>query len=398
MLINPTLTADTVAQMSAGDKLELLRRHPLEAVMFFERRLDSFQRNVIMGKDKPLGNVKDYWMRIEFQMRGSPHVHSLWWIEGAPKLDTVEGRQQAPHFIDQCISTVLPDPAEDPELHRLVSTLQVHKHSPTCYKHHRVTCRFNYPRPPSASTRLRTNTDPGSAAQFYVTQRNECDQWVNAYNPTPLRAWQANMDIQMVGSEYGATMYVCMYVSKSEPERLKYAMHGTLQNVPPDASQRKRLSMIGATVLTHRQISLQEAVYRLGGFPLVRSSRTTVSVNSRYPQNRSKILKPRSEVSQLPDTSTQIFEPGVIEYYQDRPDGNEWDNMSLAIFATHYNVTKKETETSKLKTFKKWVHKRQKPACLRIPHLTPASGDEYYYSLLVLFKPFRNESENHPRW
>ena len=39
------------------------------------------------------------------------------------------------------------------------------------------------------------------------------------------------------------------------------------------------------------------------------------------------------------------------------------------------------------------VHKCQKPACLRIPHLTPDSGDEYYYSLLVLFQPFRSESD-----
>ena len=62
-----------------------------------------------MGKDKPLGTVKDYWMRIEFQMRGNPHVHSFWWIEGAPKVDTVEGRQQAPRFVDQHISTMLPD-------------------------------------------------------------------------------------------------------------------------------------------------------------------------------------------------------------------------------------------------------------------------------------------------
>jgi len=100
--------------------------------------------------------------------------------------------------------------------------------------------------------------------------------------------------------------------------------------------------------------------------------------------------EPRRDVSQLSDTSTQIFEPGVIEYYQDR---NKWDNMSLATFATHYNVTGKETGMSNLKTFEKWVYKCQKPACLRIPHLTPASGDEYYYSLLVLFKPFQNESE-----
>ena len=265
-----------------------------------------------------------------------------------PKLtDTVE---QAPQFIDQYISTVLPDQTTDPELHKIVSTLQVHKHSPTCYKNNRVTCRFNYPRPLNPATRLRTNTDPGSPAQFYVTQRSDCDQWVNAYNPTLLRAWQANMDIQMVGSEYGAAMYVCMYVSKSEPERLKYALHDTLQKIPPNASQRKRLSMIGATVLTHRQVSLQEAVYRLGGFPLVRSTRTTISVNSRYPQNRSKILKPQSQVAQLPNTSTHIFEPGTIEYYQDRPDGTEWDDMPLATFATKYTVTGTETSgQSKLK-------------------------------------------------
>ena len=93
-------------------------------------------------------------------------------------------------------------------------------------------------------------------------------------------------------TEYGAAMYVCMYVSKSEPERLKNALHETLQNIPADATQRKRLSMIGATVLTHRQISLQAVVYRLGGFPLVRH--TTISANSRYPQNRSKMLKPKN--------------------------------------------------------------------------------------------------------
>ena len=77
--------------------------------MFFERRLDSFINNIIKGSSKPLGNVNDYWLRIEFQMRGSPHVHSFWWIDGAPNLDSVEGWQQAPSFIDQYIHTTYPD-------------------------------------------------------------------------------------------------------------------------------------------------------------------------------------------------------------------------------------------------------------------------------------------------
>ena len=82
----------------------------------------------------------------------------------------------------------------------------------------------------------------------------------------------------------------------------------------------------------------------------------------------------------------------TIDYYQDRPDGEQWDAMSLATFATHYNVVGTENGSHpKLKTFDKWVKKRQKPACLRKPPLTQTSGDEYY-SLRVLFKPFRNES------
>ena len=50
VLINHTLTQEAVAQMSPGEKLDLLRRHPLEAVMFFEHRLDSFTKNVIKAR------------------------------------------------------------------------------------------------------------------------------------------------------------------------------------------------------------------------------------------------------------------------------------------------------------------------------------------------------------
>ena len=40
---------------------------------------------------KPIGEIKDYFWRVEFQQRGSPHIHSLWWVEDAPDIKTVEG-------------------------------------------------------------------------------------------------------------------------------------------------------------------------------------------------------------------------------------------------------------------------------------------------------------------
>ena len=41
-----------------------------------------------------------------------------------------------------------------------------------------------------------------------------------------------------------------------------------------------------------------------------------------------------------------------------------------------------------------FIRKRVKEACLRVPRLTPeSSGDEYYYSLLLLYLPWRQEEE-----
>ena len=40
----------------------------------------------------------------------------------------------------------------------------------------------------------------------------------------------------MVGSEYGAAMFVCIYVSKTEPEELMYILHEILEKITSDAS------------------------------------------------------------------------------------------------------------------------------------------------------------------
>jgi hypothetical protein len=52
---------------------------------------------------------------------------------------------------------------------------------------------------------------------------------VDAYNPTILLHWQANMDIQMVDGPIGIAYYVCSYICKSEPNTLKDALSETLK-------------------------------------------------------------------------------------------------------------------------------------------------------------------------
>ena len=40
-----------------------------------------------MSVCNPIGKIIDYYYRVEFQQRGSPHIHSLLWVQDAPVID-----------------------------------------------------------------------------------------------------------------------------------------------------------------------------------------------------------------------------------------------------------------------------------------------------------------------
>ncbi|CAF1438811.1 unnamed protein product, partial [Rotaria sordida] len=67
------------------EKTKLLRANPVLAARLFERRFMSFMNLFIKSGAWCVGNVKDWFARIEMQLRGSPHSHMPIWVEGAPK-------------------------------------------------------------------------------------------------------------------------------------------------------------------------------------------------------------------------------------------------------------------------------------------------------------------------
>ena len=67
---------------------KLLNENPLIVAWFFQQRAESFIGDVLFGKFP----VVNHWWRIEFQHRGSPHVHGFVWLQNAPiSLDSVVG-------------------------------------------------------------------------------------------------------------------------------------------------------------------------------------------------------------------------------------------------------------------------------------------------------------------
>jgi len=124
---------------------------------------------------------------------------------------------------------------------------------------------------------------------------------INPYNPQLLLAWQANMDIQMVGSVFGAAMYVSHYICKDESQALNKVIANNLARLPEEASVHSRLSKIGNTLLSHRQLSQQEAAYLMTGLYLKGSSRATVFVSTVPEERCTRLVNPASQLCELGD-------------------------------------------------------------------------------------------------
>lgn len=207
------------------------------------------------------------------------------------------------------------------------------------------------------------------------------------------------MDIQMVSGSSGLAYYVCSYIAKAEPDDLKEALSQVIHKIslqPQGYSMKKQLYLIGNCVLKSRRLSAQEAAARIGNLQFIWKSREVVFLNTRPPNQRFRILKPKSVRDQLPDDSTDIFSTNIIDYYTDRP--SEMENITLFKYASNYklsqdkilNISPRCLTRFKLQSLGKIMQQRRTPAVIRTPKFS-GDSDEFYYSMLMLHLPFRNE-------
>ena len=155
---------------------------------------------------------------------------------------------------------------------------------------------------------------------------NEC--FVNNYNPSVMLAWQANMDIQFVLNAYACVIYVASYINENRE------VHGKRVAAEARTDELKtQLRKVGSAFLTHRELSAQEAVYRLLSIPM---SRSVVFVNTNPKNERIAVLKSNESLSQLDDSDTNVFQKSLIDRYKHRP--RELQSMCLAEFAAKYVV------------------------------------------------------------
>ena len=261
-------STEDVDGLSSEEKRELLCSDPITTARHFSQQFQKF----IAFMKANWGNSRLLLASRIPVVRKPPCAFSM--------VGTVEGLRAVPGFIDKYITSEIPSEGEDDELCTLVMRLQRHKHTHTCQKNGRRGCRFDYPKQPSPETCLKTNADGGNKARFYIIKREPGAEMGNPYNQQLLRAWRANMNIQVVGSVYGAALYVTHYIYKYESQVLKQVIAEQLASLQQDATIKQCLRKIGNTLLSHRQLSQQEAAFLVAGLHLKGSSRATVFVTA----------------------------------------------------------------------------------------------------------------------
>ncbi|CAF5208760.1 unnamed protein product, partial [Rotaria magnacalcarata] len=105
------------------------------------------------------------------------------------------------------------------------------------------------------------------------------------------------MDIQFVLDPYVCAKYLMSYTTKPEREMslLLEATHKECRE--GNMSVREEMKKLTGTFFNHRQVSVQEAIYRAAGVPLTYSSRKVIFISSH--SNSCRFLKPQHILKQM---------------------------------------------------------------------------------------------------
>ena len=120
-------TKENIQNMEWGEKTRLVQSDPVACSRYFDNRVHEFMNHVLKSNHHLLGKITDHIIRVEFQHRGSPHVHMLLWIDNTPRYGENEDTDTI-DFIDNHVSCSSSVSQENEEYLQY----QKHKHSKTC--------------------------------------------------------------------------------------------------------------------------------------------------------------------------------------------------------------------------------------------------------------------------
>lgn len=140
-------TETELSNLSFMDKCSLIQKDPVTCARHFQFKTHFFFNNILGTSLSPLGTLSDFYYRVEFQNKGSPHLHCLLWIQDAPVYEQSDENEVIAFINKYSTCSKITNTAADD-----FSYLQSHKHTNTCKKNGRKQYRFGFPIPPVKTT------------------------------------------------------------------------------------------------------------------------------------------------------------------------------------------------------------------------------------------------------
>ena len=403
-LICPENVTDPAARIKA------VNENPVLADWFFCHRVQKFIDAFYLGVLK----ATDYWLRFEWQHRGSPHVHGVAWLPNAPNVEQLLSsaevpetlRQEIVQYADRTVTTLNPAqsstansdtqwpiPVTNPhicnksyldiqdyhqDLCDLVATCQRHTRCSEAYclrtRHGRQECRFGYPKPLQSDTTIETNPEP-----TLLTARN--DGMVNSFNPVQLSAWRANVDMQYIVSRHRVIDYCTKYVTKSEPrsETLKDTFTRIVRGLKDGNQSLKAVQKLLIHSVGNRDYSAQETCHILLQLLMFKASRDFIVLS----------LDGSRAVEDQLQQDGRATTPSILDHYIARSASSLLNTITLLEFARQFTMPKDlgaEPNT-----------RRKKVVVIARPYCSPDPAgpkyEQYCRQSLMQHKAFRRVDE-----
>ena len=197
-----------------------------------------------------------------------------------------------------------------------------------------------------------------------VLKRSVKDIFINGYNGLIMRLQNANHDIQIVIDPFTAGQYVCGYMTKNEAGQSRFlqAVNEEMKGI----KAMEKLNALASVLDKSREVSIQEAVYRILGLPMTKSSIVVKYISTVHPNFRDGLLK--SNLEEI-EESDSVFHNSPVDYYESRPEKSDqpniiyneaelvpdyWNDITFSEFWSQYEIVyKNQVEVSKEKNKKK---------------------------------------------
>ena len=310
---------------------------------------------------KLFGEVKAYVWRIEYQKRGLPHAHILFWTD----FDTsnLQDVDKVVNVRYPLISPFLNDTLMINDITELINMYQIHSHSSRCTSKDGK-CQFNYPQPISEKTKIVNHR--------YIFARSENEVMIVPHNSLLLTYLRSHHCLEVISSDQ-CIGYILKYCTKNSDFSKIDMKPVRLFNKEVDRKKNPLEHFVAS-----RLASGPECFSCICGFWRYHISKTILII--KFHLEGKKIIYTTSKNDYDPSKNLSM-----LEHYFARPLDEQFEDLKIEKYYSNYLLTTENNSFLFVENHDNphYVKKRNEPI---VAILSSSAYDTEMYALRLLLR------------